>query len=87
MNVDQLLESYFLLKRDLRELEYQHDYLKDQLHGILDLNRTEVLRTPRFELRRSWRDKETIAKGNVPAPVWDQFSTVTNFPVLTLKPR
>lgn len=85
-NMDQLLESYFLVKRDLRELEYQEGYLKDQISGYMDDNGTNKIRTPTFEVNRSFVNRQVMKKSNVPDDVWDAYASNVFYPTLRLKP-
>ena len=86
MQAEDLLEALFLIKRELRELEYKEKYVKDEIHALLDAQGTDRLRTDRFEVVRSNRARETMSKGNTPRAVWNEFHILTEYQALNLKP-
>lgn len=87
MNDNQLLESYFLLKRELRELEYQHNYVKEHITELLDRRDTDYIQTPNYEIVRSWRKRENFDRNKIPIDIWNRYKTTVEYTVLNLKPR
>ncbi len=85
--MNRLLESYFNVKRDLKELEYQENYLKQKIHTMLDNHQTDIMESPQYKITRTWRQRESIERAHVPANIWNEYKNVSEFPVLHLKPQ
>ncbi len=87
MHPDQLLETYFNLRREMKELAQREEYYKEKLHQLLDEHQTNGLQNADYRLTRTFQMRETLSKKDVPADVWQEYAKTTEFPVLHLKPQ
>lgn len=86
MSVEETLEAYFLVKRKMRELKYEEDFLKDRIHTLMNESGTNELVTPRFKAQRRLQIRENISRTSVPPDVWDRYAMPSSFTVLHITP-
>lgn len=87
MSIEQLIRNLNNVRRDLKELEYEEEYLRDQLLTIMDNEGVNTLRTPTHQATRRFQVRDMVLKKNVPRSVWDRYSTPIEYEVVTIKPR
>ncbi len=84
--LDEIFTAYSSIRRKIRELEVQQDYLKDVLHELLDDTQSNVLNTPNFNLLRTFVERDVIRRQNLPANVWEAYKETITYPSLHLRP-
>ena len=87
MSVEQLIKDLNNVRRDLRELEYEEEYLREQLVMIMDDEGVSTIRTPTHQATRRFQVRDMVLKKNVPRSVWNRYSTPVEYEVVTIKPR
>lgn len=87
MSIEETLEALFLVKREIKELKYQEQYLKELIIGIMDDKDVDNISLPRYSAVRSVRYRESILKKNVPEDIWNVYAERTPFYVLNVKPQ
>ena len=85
--VDNLLEALSLIRREIRELEHKENYVKTRIFQMMDDNDANQIYTPSYMATRTFQRRETMSKKNTPRAIWDQYSTVSEYPQLNIRPH
>lgn len=83
---DNLLEALSLIRREIRELEHQENYVKERIYFLMDQNRTNHLHTQNFDATRTFKTREILRRTDVPDNIWEAYATQTTFPQLSIRP-
>jgi hypothetical protein len=87
MSANHLIRDLINVRRELRELEYREQYVRNKLLTLMDRSDVNILSTPRYQATRRFQTKEFMERKNVPRNIWNRYAKRTEFEVLTVKPR
>jgi hypothetical protein len=80
------MHAYVEIKRQIRELQHEHDYIKQHLLNKLDGLGVDGLESVQYTLQRTYVQRESLPRNAVPAQIWEQYKSISEFPVLHIKP-
>lgn len=87
MSVDKLISDLANIRRQLRELEYEEEYLREVLFDVMNEENVNTIRTRTHQATRRFQSRMMMHKKDVPRAVWNRYSALTEYEVLTIKPR
>jgi len=82
-----LLDRWVLIRKQLADLQLEHDLLKEKIHDLMTNNGVNKISSDTFLATRTIQSKETIKKATVPEDVWNRYATTVEFPVLRVKKK
>jgi hypothetical protein len=82
-----LLDKWVLIRKQLADLQLEHDLLKEKIHVLMNNNGVNKISSDGFLATRTIQTKETIKKASVPEDIWSQYATLSEFPVLRVKKK
>jgi hypothetical protein len=80
-----ILEKWYSIRKQIKELEEKEKFLKYKIHQIMNQRETNTLRSEYFFCERQVRQRTDVKKQTIPEEIWDQYSQTYEYPVLLLK--
>ena len=80
-------QALHLVRRRLKELKYQEDWLMTRIYELMDEDNTNVIETPFFKASRNIQTRTTLPKSVVPEDFWEENAVSTPFWVLRITPH
>lgn len=85
MSVESILSKWNRIKNEIKSLQKQEEDLKNDIHRIMNIKKTNTLVAQNFTCSRKVNTRRTINKDSVPNNVWMTYSAEIKYPCLTLK--
>jgi hypothetical protein len=82
-----LLDRWVLIRKQLADLQLEHDLLKEKIHELMNDKEVNKIATDRYLATRTFQTKETIKRATVPEDIWNRYATTVEFPVLRVKKK
>lgn len=83
--MEDLLNQYYAVKKQLRELRETEKFLKYKIHQTMNHYETNSISSNYFTCIRDIRSREIMYKKDIPQPVWEQYAQRIEFPIILLK--
>lgn len=84
---EELIAQLYHTREQIRELEHEERYLRNQIHLMMNQLGTNVMSGPSFTAQRFIRSRESIKRSEVDPVVWDELSKQIQFPMLIVEPN
>jgi len=85
MSIENILSKWSRLKQEIKSLQKEEEDLKNDIHRIMNIKKTNTLVGRNFTCSRKVNTRRTINKDSVPNNVWMTYSNEIKYPCLNLK--
>jgi len=83
-NGDKLLEEWFKVKSDLKELALRENKIKERISKYMKSKNVNTIKTDNYQVISKEQSRETLCKKDCPSEVWNKYSKKSVFNVLKL---
>jgi hypothetical protein len=80
----ELLEKWYDAKIHLNTLEEQCNKYRHLCERLMDKRELHILKAGEFSVVRKTMQKTTISKRDLPANIWNQYSTICEYSTMTI---
>lgn len=83
--LDELMRDWSKVKSKISELEEREKSIKDLITNIMNDNKSDILTTENYNVKRRYMEKSTISKKDVPNDIWEKYSKISKYSAMYLK--
>lgn len=85
MNVDELLENWWKYREIKLEAEKKLGKYKKKIEKIMERENNNKIQSGKYVVSKKKTHATRLSKQNVPADIWERYSTTTEYNTFTIK--